>query len=276
MIRCFLLMAFAVIPLVVRSQSAIPLNSSPVSLSMSGCDVAFAHPFSALGNPATVSFLPSPLAGMFYERRYNLSQLSTGGLSLFYPSKFGGIGLVASQFGYSHYQSSRYALSYSRLFANKVAAAFQLNLRDEYQVGNAHVSKLFSDIGLVYLPSSSVSVGVHFYNPEQATLNYPSVDVALPSFVEMGLQWQALSHTKLFAEVEQYLGYPTEVSAAFESNYNNLVFVRAGYRLTANYFSWGMGARFTSLRVDVGFSYQMPLGMVSSAALAWEFQPQKR
>lgn len=270
--RIFFSMAFAMWSFYCHAQLPVALNSSPQGIAVAGCDVAQNHYFSGMGNPAGLAFGECSTAALYYERRYNLAQLSTKGMAGSWSSQWGTWGVNLAQFGFSSFQATRYAVSYSRAFADKVAAGLQLNLRDDYQAGTEHVAALFSSVGIQYQATRELTVGAHCYNPEQAVLRYPGYDVALPTYFELGLNWNLLSHTAVMAEAEQSLGCPVNLAVGMESTYKGVLVLRGGYRLTDNHFSWGLGARLKKLAVDMGFSYQMPLGLVSSMALSWTFK----
>ena len=254
------------------AQVAIHQNS--VSLSLSGCDAAYGNDLSLLSNPANLGVARPTSASLFYENRYILKELSTKGLAVAYTGRYGTVGLMAANFGFDAFNTSRYGLAYARSFANqKVTAGFQLNLHDDFQTGAGHFTTLFSNVGVICQATQKIRFGVHCYNPEQATIGYAGYEMALPTYFELGVNWQVLSHTRVMAETEQWLDRSASFGVALESSVKDRLYCRGGYKITHNEFSWGIGANFGRLFVDSGFTYQMPLGLVSGVALKWDFSP---
>lgn len=252
----------------------VAINSNPVGLSLSGCDVASNQSIGMLSNPGALALVGHSSASLFYENRLGLSELSTKGMAATYSGKFGSVGLLAANFGFHTFNSSRYGLAYGRTFANnRVSAGFQLNCHDDFQIGAGHYSTLFSNVGVVYQATKKLAVGVHCYNPEQAAVRYPGYDMALPSYVEVGTNWTVIAYTKVFAEVEQYIGENTGLGVGMESSVKEMLYFRAGYKITENSFSWGIGAKLHQFDIDTGFAYQMPLGLTSAVSLTWNFTP---
>ncbi|MFT3740848.1 MAG: hypothetical protein QM786_19025 [Breznakibacter sp.] len=255
-------------------QAQTSINQTPVGIALAGCDAASARDLCLLANPGNLALAAPRSATLFFENRYALKELSTKGLAFAYSGKYGSAGVVLANFGFDVFRTSRYGLAYGRSFANKkVSAGFQLNMHDDYQAGAGHFTTLFSNVGAIYQVSSRLLLGVHCCNPEQATVKYPGFEMALPTYFELGGNWQLFSHTRVLTEVEQYVDLPIRIGFGIESSIDDKVFLRGGYRVTDNEFSWGMGARFGNLSADCGFAYQMPLGLVSMASVLWNFTP---
>jgi hypothetical protein len=247
------------------------LRSNSVSLALAGCDVTLANQWSSMTNPAGLGQMKNICLSMAYERRFNLNELSVKSAVFAIPSSYGTIGGYAAQYGNSAFRSSNYAMAYSRMFGKSVAAGLQINVLDQYQQSAGHSAAVYSDFGIIILPSNNVSVGIHCLNAEQASVKYADFETPVETLFEIGVAYKVMPGTVLMTETNLALNDETSVILAIETTCYKYLKLRGGYRLTTGQGGAGVGLALKHLLVDVGVAWHRPLGMISSAALCYRF-----
>jgi hypothetical protein len=250
-------------------QAQLPLKSDPISLALGGCKTTLSHEWSALSNPAgTASSLKLSVAAL-YETRYSLPELSTRAAAITIPSRWGVVSVLYSSFGFDVFHTDRYGLAYARKFGQKVSAGFQFNYWNEFQQQAGYHSTFLADAGLIFHPSEKLTLGVHAFNPSRATLNYSNTETSIPTSFSTGFSWQAIKHTRIYFETALNQNAKTDVMTALETNFQQKVKLRGGYSFLHHRITWGVGCHWKHLKCEIGFSHEQPLGLITSASLAF-------
>jgi len=250
--------------------------SGPVSNSLGNVKVFDDSPWATLSNVATLVQQQSLSVGAAYQLRFNMNELSIRAATLVCPTKYGTVSGLLFQSGYSKSNYSRYALSYSRLFGEKVAAGLQFNYLNHQIEAADLVGGFYSSLGITVQTTSTLMVGVFIQNPEQAKLNYNETEYLMPSFFNVALRWSATSHFMVITEFEKQLEYAPVYKCAVQFNFKNKLFVRGGLKGNPVEFTFGGGFHIAGLAIDVGFSHHQQLGLSSGAGLAYSFHHKKQ
>jgi hypothetical protein len=264
--RILLLFAF-IHPLLSGQQI---LHSNPISLSLSSCDATLSNEWSSTGNPAGLAGIDRTSLAIMYERRFELSELSTKGGSIIVPTKYGVVSTSVYQYGFSEFNSTRLTLAYSRAFGKALMAAFQMNLWSDYIADAGHYNTLISDIGLIYNANKQISIGMHVFNPEQSSIQYPEYSIKIPSIISFGVGWKIISSTTFFAEIDKNFDADPDFSTAIEAQLSKAFIARLGYSINNNSVAFGVALNLNPIKINLGFSFQQPLGNISSVSTAWQ------
>src|SRR5437899_1184704 len=91
------------------------------SAAMANASVSLSDVWSAQHNQAGLGFVRDVSAGVYYENRFLLKELSIKGAVVALPVKGGTFGLCITNFGYSLYNENKYSLSFSKAFGDKLS-----------------------------------------------------------------------------------------------------------------------------------------------------------
>ena len=97
------------------------------SAAMGNASVSLSDVWSAHHNQAGLGFLHDPSAGVYYENRFLLKELSVRGAAIAVPIKAGTFGLCVTDFGYTAYRENKYSLSFAKAFGDKLSAAVAMD-----------------------------------------------------------------------------------------------------------------------------------------------------
>src|ERR1039458_1023996 len=99
--------------LIFNFQILIASDNSPLgarSSGMANASVSLADVWSVQNNQAGLGFVRDISAGVFYDNRFLLNELSMRAGAFAFPVKGGTFGLCISNFGYSLYSENKYGL----------------------------------------------------------------------------------------------------------------------------------------------------------------------
>lgn len=97
------------------------------SSAMANASVASTDLWANYNNQAALARIDKIQAGVFYENRFQLKDLSTKAISLYVPTKLGGFNLNYSQFGSDLYKERKIGFGYSKALSKHSWASVQLN-----------------------------------------------------------------------------------------------------------------------------------------------------
>ena len=139
--------------------------------------VAQSGVWSAFYNPGGLDWTGATgiSAGVFYDNRFALADLSIGGVAVNYGFENGGtLGVTTVRYGNAVFNEQTTGLAYSRVLGEKVSAGVKLNFHS-LRVGNGYgtATTLSGDIGFLYQMTENLTLaGAMFKNtPSQYKKN---------------------------------------------------------------------------------------------------------
>ena len=97
------------------------------SSAMGNASVSFTDLWSAHHNQAGLGFVRETSAGVYYENRFMLKEISIRGGAIAIPVKGGTFGLCLTNFGYKLYNENKYSLSFAKAFGEKLSAGIAMD-----------------------------------------------------------------------------------------------------------------------------------------------------
>ena len=228
--------------------------------------------WSLFHNPAGLAFLKNAEAGITYEKRFSLKELSTNGLAIAIPAgKTGVIGLNATYFGYKNYNEQKAGLCYAKKFSNKVAAAVKINYQS-FNIGEEYGSRniLTSELGIQAMIVRNLWIGSHIYNPFQAKLaNDPNEN--LPSIFSLGAGYLFSEKFNLQAAAEKNSESKGLFRAGIEYHPVKQFWLRAGMSSQPFTSSFGFGLELENFLLDFAAGFHPQLGFTPNLSLGYHF-----
>jgi hypothetical protein len=118
---------------------------------------------------------------------------------------------------------------------------------------------------MTVLLSSSLTLGLHLFNPLTAVNT-------LPSSINAGIEWKQTENLSIVVETSKVTDEPLSVQGGISWNVLNRLTLRTGYMSSPSCFSFGMGYTYGSLQTDAGFLVNSLTGVTSSVSFIWNIR----
>jgi len=197
------------------------------------------------------------------ENRFMMPAMSSKAVSAVLAVRTTPLGIVATHYGNSDYNRIFTGLGSAVRITEGLSLGLQVDYISEHGIGEYRdMSHVTFETGLSCTLSSSLTLGVHLFNP-LASLN------TLPSSIEAGLHWQQSDDFSLVAGSSKVSGEPLSVQCGLSWDVMNKLVIRAGYMSSPSAFSFGIGFRTGSIQADTGFLLNGVTGLTSSVSITW-------
>jgi hypothetical protein len=223
-------------------------------------------------NQASLAKLEKIQFGVFYENRFQLEDLSTKAIALYYPTKLGGFNLNYSQFGSILYKESKIGLGYSKALGEHLWASVQLNqMRIKLNQVYGEQSKYNFEVGLLAEIFSEFYLGFHIFNPSQEKFETLYFDEAIPTIASFGFSWHLSKETILNAEIEKDFDKDIQIKFGIEHEFIENIHIRLGVSNHPNQISFGLGYQYKIVKMNLAYSKHQTLGYTPSFDLNISF-----
>ncbi len=156
------------------------------SAAMGNASVSLSDMWSAHHNQAGLGFVRNISAGVSYENRFMVKEISVRGGVLAIPVKAGTFGLCITNFGYQLYSENKYSLSFAKAFGEKFSAAIAMDyLTTRIAEGYGNKGALAAEAGIQAKPIKALTIGAHVFNPTRAKISSYD-DERLPTIIRLG------------------------------------------------------------------------------------------
>jgi hypothetical protein len=218
-------------------------------------------------NQASLAFNNSLSLGVNYENRFSLEELGIRTAGIIIPVWKTSLGAVYSHFGYPDFNRQMAALACGLKLSDIVSAGVQIDYFSEKASGEfRNYKSITCEAGLIIIPSESIRLGIHIFNPVPASLRNDH----LPSILRVGAGTDLSSSLFAGAEAEMSTNSKLIIRTGFEYKAVEKLMLRGGYSTDNNSFSFGLGILTKIVMIDFGFSTHEKLGMTSSCSLIFK------
>ncbi len=247
-------------------------NNHPVGAragSMAGASVTLSDVWSTYHNQAGLAHLKGFSAGVYYENRFAVKELSTKGAALAMPYKNGAFGLSVTQFGFSLYNENKVGLAYSQKFGEVFSAGVQMNYLGTF-IGEGYGQKhtVSAELGVLANLTKDLMIGAHIYNPTRTKLaDYNNERT--PTIFRLGLNYRFSKQVFITAETEKSTYLKPVLKAGLEYKFNDYFYLRTGVANNPNIIAFGFGINMQNFQFDFGASHHSVLGYIPQFGLSY-------
>jgi hypothetical protein len=224
-------------------------------------------------NQAGLALLDHPVAGIYFDNRFMVSELAVKSFAFALPVKNSGtFAIHATQFGYSQYKESKAGIAYGRKLGGKVSAGIQLDylstvIADDYGSRNSFVV----EGGILAEPIANLRLGVQVFNPTRAKLAEYD-DERIPAIFRVGAGYTFSGKVLLTAEVEKDIDFGANFRAGIEYHPIDVLFLRGGIATDPSLSCFGFGLKLKNFMLDASASYHATLGFAPQVGLTYDFR----
>ncbi len=249
-------------------------NIIPSSNAIAQTSVADTRNWTAFNNPAMLGYAEQCEAGIEFENRYLISQLSTKTAQFALPSSLINTGLSFSYFGYSLYHEMLVGAGFSRNFSDKFAMGMQFNYYTAYfTASNSYHGAFLPQFGLSVKLTSNFSLGFHSFNPVQANIKTEYVTKRIPSIFSLGTEYFFLPELTWRTQIDKELSSDYRFATGFDYQMLQSFRIKLG-AYGSDYFVPCLGAGFKTgaFLVDLNCESHPLLGLNTIAAIKYRFR----
>ncbi len=234
--------------------------------------VALTGFWNIMNNQAGVAELERPTAGISYESKFSLSQLSNKTAAFAYPTNFGVLGVNFNHFGYSKYNEMKIGLVYARAFGKYIRIGLQLDyLQTTIGDGYGAKSNATFELGVQSDITKEITLGAYVFNPVRVKLS-DFADERIPAVFRFGLAWHFSRSFLATAEAEKSSYYPKVIiRGGLEYNLKERFVFRIGFSSGEEVFAFGFGIHLKGFRLDLAAIMHQTLGFSPQASLSYSF-----
>ncbi len=220
--------------------------------------------WSSFHNEAILGITHSFSAGVCYENRFSLAELSARSAAVIIPAGRASLGGLFSDFGFEGLRRHTISVACGMPLSEKISSGVGLDYFIE-NCPSGYNDRMFITFGAGILISASdnIRIGIHIFNPLPGNIRKKN----LPMTLKAGVAF--IPDPALYAglEAEMSTGNNLVIKTGFEYAASKRIWIRGGFRTENSSFSFGMGYRLKAVRLDVGFLTHERLGITSSVSM---------
>ncbi len=242
------------------------------SAAMGNASVSLSDVWSVQQNQAGLGFIHDISAGVYYENRFLLKELSLKAAVIALPVKGGTFGIGITDFGYSSYSENKYCFSFAKAFSKKFSMAIAMDyLTTKIAEGYGSKGVLAAEIGLQAKPIKGLTIGAHLFNPTRTQLaDYNNERI--PTILRLGADYSFSDKVIVAVETQKDMAQTAFFKAGVEYKAVKEFYLRAGLSTNPNMSSFGFGLNLKNLKIDFSGTYHQVLGFSPQFGLTYIFK----
>ncbi len=241
------------------------------AIGLSNAFVSISDTWSTFHNQATLANLTNISAGVFYESRFRIDELTLAAASAILPLENGAFGFSFYQFGHGTFKEHKIGLAYSRKLSKKLNAAIQLDYFSQRFPENENTAGFPTfEIGLTHKTTKQLTLGAHVFNLIENGFETSYGEEKMPAIYRIGGHYQFSEMVLLSAEAQKATGYQTLIKTGLEFSPVQNLALRFGVSGRPVQYTAGIGYRFQKVTSDIAFSYHGSLGFSPSVSIQFE------
>lgn len=243
--------------------------------SMGRCAVAFSDFWSIHNNPAGMARWQSLSAGISYENRFLMRELSYANAALVAPSRIGTVGLSYSRFGFEDYNENKIGLAVAREFGPYLRIGLKLDyLTFRFSGDYATRRTATFELGLQSDITDGLCLGVYVFNPiavKLKTLHKQNMPVTF----RLGLAYKITNDFIMTSEVEYDSDRKMDYRFGMEYLTTKEFYIRAGVHTRPGTATVGAGYALSRLVVDIAASMNQLTGTTFQLSMIFKIKEQR-
>lgn len=242
------------------------------SAGMGGISLNHVDLWSIHNNQAALGFYNHMSAGIYYENRFGLKELSLKSAVFSLPTNTGNFGISLNHFGNTDYAEMKFGLAFGKSFGEKFSAGLQLNymntqITEEYGSQGA----VSFELGMMAEIMDDLFIAAHAFNPIQVNLADYNEE-KIPAIFRLGLAYHYSEKLFTSVEVEKNIMHNPSFHAGLQYQVIDEIFVRTGIATNPGRYALGFGFLFNDFQLDIAATYHQTLGFTPQAAIIYQFK----
>jgi len=250
-------------------------DNNPVggrSAGMGYTSTAIADPWSVHNNQAGIGYMKNIFAGVYYESRFLINELSTKSAIVLLPTQSGVFGLDMNYYGYDKYNETKIGLAYGKAFGEKLSAGVQFDYLNTHIADNyGNKGGVTFEVGLLSKLNKSLFIGAHVFNPIKIKIaDYG--DERVPTIIKIGMMYNLSTKVLVNTEVEKNITYKPVFKGGVEYHIIKEIYLRAGISTNPVLNTFGVGLELKKLKIDIASSIHQVFGYSPQVSLLYNIK----
>ena len=243
------------------------------SAGLANASVTFSDLWSSFHNQAGLADLKDVTAGVYFENKFLISDLSLKGLAVAIPTtKSGTFALSVTQFGGSLYSEKKAGIGYGKKLSETFSAGVQLDYLSTYIAEDYGTRNSFAvEAGFIAEPIKNLKLGAHLFNPNKAKVA-EYADERIPVILRFGASYKFSEKVIISVEEEKDIDLQSVFKAGLEYHVMEAFYLRGGIASNPSLSSFGFGLNINKFVVDFTTSWHQQLGFTPQFALSYVFK----
>ncbi len=238
------------------------------SLALSNATLTLSDSWSTFHNQATLANLHSLSAGVFYESRFLVDELSLAAGTFVLPINAGTFGLSFYQFGKGTYKAHKIGISFAKKLSDRLNAGVQLDYFTQELPENDEIYSFTTfECGFTYQATDELTLGAHVFNPVMNGIDVPELEQKMPAIIQIGGHYQFSELVLLCLETEKNTDQELIVKTGLEFSPVPNMALRLGVSGKPVQYSAGIGYTLKNISTDLAFNYHQKLGITPSVSV---------
>ncbi len=266
--KAFVIVSFCFISFLSYTANDNPTRSAR-SHGLGNASVTLYDVWSTSNNQAGLAYIKNISAGIDYEERFLVKELSLKSVAVALPLKSGVFGISTSSFGYNLYSENKYGIAFAKSFGTAIAAGIQLDyFNTKIAEGYGSTGIPVVEMGLQARLTKNIILGSHLFNPTKAKLaNYNNERI--PTIMRLGLAYEFSDKIFVVTEVQKDIVYSPFFKLGIEYKPIKELYLRTGFCTTPAASTFGFGLLLKKLKLDFASSFDSVLGFTPCAGLIY-------
>jgi hypothetical protein len=223
---------------------------------------------SIYSNQAGLSSIKNFAFDISAERRFNLEELSNISIAGAKSFKFGTIGVLLSNFGFSEYSEQKFGLAIARKLSKDITVGGQFDLLRLNVSQFGSINTYTFELGMQFRINNEFSIATHFFSPGTIKFND---DTELGTRFRLGLKFSPSPKVFLIAELDKLIYRSIEYKCGLGYQVVDQLQLRLGVNPSVKTFSFGAMVAFDKkYRVATAYSLNSQLGNTPSFSLQYQ------
>ena len=240
---------------------------------VANASVTYSDVWSSFHNQAGLAQVNDISAGVYFENRFLISDLSVKGFAVALPTaKVGTFALSATMFGGSLYNEKKAGIGYAKKLGQKFSAGVQVDYLSTFiaeDYGNR--SSFAVEIGMLAEPVKNLKLGVHLFNPNKAKLA-EYADERIPVIMRFGASYKFSEKVLISAEEEKDIDQKSVFKSGIEYHIAEVLYLRGGISSNPSLTTFGFGLKINKqFLLDMASSWHQQLGFSPQFSLGYLF-----
>jgi hypothetical protein len=246
-----------------------PIGAREVSLG--GASVALISPFSVYCNQASLARLTTFSLAIDYSQPFFIEGLATKSLAVVVPTKVSNFAVSVQQKGIPDYHESRFGIAMARTFG-KISAGLQFNyLLVDFPEQASSRGAFLIEFGVLYQTANNLTIGLHVFNPSQASIESLNFVTNLPVNATAGIALKPADNLLFASSITYYTDMRTAIRVGIEYQFSDCFFLRGGISGKPIRHSAGFGCKYKFFATDFALTHHESLGYTPSFSLTLNF-----
>lgn len=253
---------------------ALSANNLLESEARSVTPIARTDIFSPLCSAASLAGVAGIEAGVHYQNRFAVKELSVKQAQVAVPTKLLNIGAAFSHFGYENYNENIVYLSFARKFSDKFMLSAAVDYYSVYfSKSEGSKGKLLVQIGIASQPVENLTIGFQAFNPIQTNIKTDILEKEIPSVFSLGAGYRFSEKVVWAVQLDKEISEKLRAATEIEYRFLDFMLVRAGCTVNDKVCPvLGSGFKLYYFWLDANFKYHTDLGITSNIALTFKLK----